>query len=710
MKNVLVETFGKEKRWVNWRLETRKGKTTKLPYSINGKLASSTDPKTWATYAEASKKSENVGIVFTPAKDLLGIDIDHCLDGIEIKHAQKKAIKALLAAADTYAEISPSKTGLHLFFKLSAPLKLQANRHENFECYTEGRYFTVTNYPYGAIKDVRTITPQEATELLGILGYPWKKEQAPPTTKNIETNPTTGLMSDKEVLERMFASTNGKDVKALYDGNISAYGDDTSKADMALVSHLAFWCGKDHAQMERLWLSSTLGSREKTKEREDYRTRTINAAIDRCTEVFTPGWAKPEVRKLNLLTVGEGKNKVVVLNMENIARVLRGHEDFKGKLRFDAFKNMVELDLDGNGWRELEDNDPVKLQAKISILFPAFIKVTKVMVWDALVMVAKENTIDSAADYLKSLKWDGTNRLETWLHDTYGTQNDVYHRAVGSNWLKGMVKRLVEPGCKFDYVLVLEGKQDLKKSMSLNVLVGREWYVETTMSTDSKDFFMQFLGKALIEFSEGETLSRTETKRMKAIITMQSDRYRPSYGRASVDFPRRCVFAMTTNQEEYLKDETGNRRWLPVAVEQVANVEWLAENREQLFAEAYHRVVELKETTWDFPKEETLAAQDARRIHDPNEESVITWYTTRLTSSQRENGITILEAHQSALNSGFGGKMSRSDEMSMADMFKRVLKLERKRAMMSGVQANRWFPTPLTPTAELAAQIAASAF
>src|ERR1019366_5023328 len=117
------------------------------------------------------------------------------------------------------------------------------------------------------------------------------------------------------------------------------------------------------------------------------------------------------------------------------------------------------------------------------------------------------------------------------------------------------------------------------------------------MSTDNKDFFMQFQGKLFVEFSEGETLNRTETKKMKAIITTQFDRYRPPFGRSSQDFPRRCVFAMTTNQEEYLKDETGNRRWLPVRlVKKTADTEWLAENREQIFAEAYHRVITLKET------------------------------------------------------------------------------------------------------------------
>ncbi len=696
MRNVLAEKYGDQTRWVYWKLETRKGKTTKLPYDPEtGRLASSTDPDTWGTLAQAQAKSPNVGIVFMPDQLLLGIDIDHCIEGIKIAHPQKKAIQELLRVADTYCELSPSKSGLHLYFSLTAPFKPVASRHEPFETYTDGRYFTVTNHPFGEIKDVRTITPDEAVELLSILGYPWREKPLPLTSKKPSKNLSPSV-TDSEVLERMFSSKNGREVKALYDGDISQHENNTSAADMALLSHLAFWCAKDEAQMERLWLQSELGHRGKTRGRADYRRRTIDKAVDRCAEVFTPGYAKPEVRELDLLTVGEGRHKAVVMNTENIMRVLARHADFKGRIRYDAFKNVVELDIDKRLWHELEDNDPVILQTRISVLFPEFAKVTKVMVWDAIVAVSKD-AIDSAADFICGLKWDGEARLDTWLSSTYGVPDDVYHRAVGSNWLKGMVKRVMQPGCKFDYVLVLEGRQDLKKSMSLNILASPAWYVETAMATDNKDFFMQFVGKALVEFSEGETLSRTETKRMKAIITMQTDRYRPSYGRSSVDFPRRCVFAMTTNQEEYLKDETGNRRWLPVAVEAVADVEWLAANRDQLLAEAYKRVIVDRETTWEFPKEETQAAQESRRIHDPNDTSVAEWYVNKATEFERQEGVTAIQVFQQALNSGFGGRLTRMEEMSTSDILKRVLKLDRRRALIGGVRSWRWYPTEKTP-------------
>lgn len=328
-----------------------------------------------------------------------------------------------------------------------------------------------------------------------------------------------------------------------------------------------------------------------------------------------------------------------------------------------------------------------------------FGKVGKEMVYDAIVKVSREHQIDSASDWIKGLVWDKEARLDDWLSSAFNVEKSDYHTAVASNWMKGMIKRIIEPGSKFDYVLVLEGEQGIKKSTSLAILGasptgGASWHVETAMSTDNKDFFMQFQGKAIIEFSEGETLSRTEVKRMKAIITMQSDKFRPPYGRASVDFPRRCVFAMTTNQTEYLKDETGNRRWLPVACVGIANIEWLKENRDQLFAEAYHRVITLRETVYEFPEEETRAAQASRRIHDPNEDIIAHWYFNTLSETDRDNGITIHQVYKHAINGGMNNKpLDKYTEMAIASVLRDSVRLEKERRTIDGTQAVRWFMT-----------------
>lgn len=705
--NPLIEQFKDEKRWVNFSIVTVGGRLTKVPYSpITKGKASSVKESDWGTYEQAvAVNKDNIGIVFTSEKKLLGIDLDGCLDGNNIIGDDKELIAQLIIEADSYCEISPSGKGLHILLSLTEPLTLIANRHNKFEAYTEGRYFTVTQNVYKEEKEVRTVTPEEAIKLLEILSYPWKKKEI--TTRTVRNSVA---LDDETIIKKMFASKNGATLKVLYDGDISNYKNDPSSADLALCNTLAFWSGKDAVQMERIWLASPLGSREKTQTRADYRVRTIDTAINNCQQVYSPD-KKMQVAinddeyediDFDFLFTLKGKEmvKFVTLCTENITRALRLHPFFKGKLRFDTFKGCIEVSdnllSETSHWRQFEENDILIIQRKISTTFTEFQTVKKDMVYDAICSVSYENRIDSAIDFLSALVWDKQERLNTWLINTYGVPDDEYHRTVGSNWLKGLVKRLVIPGCKFDYVLVLEGEQGTKKSSSLGVL-GGDWHVETTMGMDTKDFFMQFAAKAIIEFSEGETLSRTEVKRMKAVITTQSDRYRAPYERVSKDHPRRCVFAMTTNSTEYLKDETGNRRWWPVAtVLPKANLEWLAENREQIFAEAYHKVIVNKESTWEVPEEATREAQDARRISDPNTELVCNWYFEALKETDRRAGITVLQAHIEAFGNQFSKKMNKFEEMSISNIYKDVLKLDKKRKMINGIQAIRWFPKDMT--------------
>lgn len=687
MSTPLLEYFKNEPQWVNWKYEKVKEKLTKIPYSIDGRKASSTDPKSWATLKDAMGTSDKIGIVFTPEKKLLGIDIDHCIEDGKITHEKRDEILKFLKAVNSYTELSPSRSGVHAFLIIEDGLDLIAHKKAPYELYTSGRFFTVTNERFGKERPLRSVSAAEALKILEIIGYPWQATTNSPAP--VKSTTTQVSMDDKEVISRMLAGKNGLKMRMLYEGDTSEHGDDASRADIALLCAFAFWTGKNEDQMERLWLASPLGSREKTQKRADYRKRSIAAACRTVTESYTPSPARSKELDL-LVTFDKDGNPKPVQSTENMYRILTCHPQFQGKLRFDAFKNVFEIQ-DINGWRPLDDVDAIQVQCEISILFPEFRKIGKEMIFDAMMKAAKDAQIDSGADYVKALTWDGQPRLATWLSNVYGVPKDEYHASIGSNWLKGLVKRLVEPGCQFDYVLVLEGEQGIGKSSSLAVL-GGDWHSESTISTETKDFFMQMQGKAIIEFSEGETLSRTEVKRMKAIITMRTDRFRPPYGRFSLDFPRRCVFAMTTNQEEYLKDETGNRRWLPVRCEKKADLDWLRENRDQLYAEAYHRVHSGKETTYEFPEELMKAAQEERRIHDPNTEAVIDWYTTQLTYDQRAEGITVSQAYQGAIlkNMSNGRSMSKFDEMSIADILKTTMKLEKRRSMRNGIRVWKW--------------------
>lgn len=385
---------------------------------------------------------------------------------------------------------------------------------------------------------------------------------------------------------------------------------------------------------------------------------------------------------------------VIIANIENVYRTIRSDNALRGHFRLNTFAGSLESNFKKHEWESYQKVDIINVQRHLMSTYPHFTKIPYEMVESAVISEAEHNRVSPPKAWLESLTWDKTPRLDTWLSSTYNVADNAYHNAVGANWLKGVVKRLVFPGCKFDYVLVLEGPQGIGKSTSLAIL-GGAWHVETVFSPDNKDFFMLFAGNAIVEFSEGESLSRTETKKLKAVITMAHDKYRPPYDRSVRDFPRQCVFAMTTNQAQYLKDETGNRRWLPVAIEEKINNEWLRDNRDQLYAEAYERVVTNSETTHEFPDEETREQQSLRQITDPNEETVVEWYYNVLTNEERYKGITTRMVYLGAIHGGFGGgkPMDKRDEMIIAPILRSVLKLEMKRSMVKGTRVNLFYPT-----------------
>ncbi|MEI6280959.1 MAG: hypothetical protein WCP17_03110 [bacterium] len=284
--NPLVVRFGSESRWLEFRHELINGRMTKVPYHPNGFKADTTDPSTWSTYEKVSTELDNgsngfdgLGIVFCDGM-FGGVDIDHVLVDGEIIHPQRETIIKFLEQVNTYTEISPSGTGLHVYFGTAQPFFPVANKKIPFEYYTKGRYFTVTGNSYHQKpKQIRVFeTTEEVVDVLSIIGYPWGKKAKTITKKN-DVN-TVSLLSDDKLLKKMFSSKNGSAIKKLYDGDISKYNGDDSGADMALCSHLAFWTGNNEEQIERIWLSSPLGQREKTQQRRDYVTRTIANAID----------------------------------------------------------------------------------------------------------------------------------------------------------------------------------------------------------------------------------------------------------------------------------------------------------------------------------------------------------------------------------------------------------------------------------------------
>jgi predicted P-loop ATPase len=223
-------------------------------------------------------------------------------------------------------------------------------------------------------------------------------------------------------------------------------------------------------------------------------------------------------------------------------------------------------------------------------------------------------------------KWDGVARLETMFMHGFGAEDTEYHRMIGRMWAVSAIARLLAPGCQVDTMLVLEGDQGIGKSMALQVL-GGAGYAALQQKLDNKDFLVTAHTAWIVDMVELGAMKYADMEQIKGLITTRVDSFRSPYGRTSRDRKRRFIMVGTTNSDDYLRDETGNRRFWPVKCNGEIDLAWLEENRDQIWAEARHRY-DAGEQWWeDFnaeTAEATRAIQNARVADDPWNDVLVT--------------------------------------------------------------------------------------
>ena len=277
------DAMKRERRWVTWQYEIRDGKKTKVPHTPGKGQAKSTDRETWVSFDEACRAEQFYsGIGFVLGDGWLGLDADHVrrpstgewLPGIldEIKSVQ------------SYAEISPSKTGAHVITFGTKPGDRCRAKGEVWEMYEHGRFFTVTgDHIDGTPLDVREPAPGSLEAIYEQIGRTKEMQQAPRATVRCPTIEVD--LADEEIVEKCRTAGNAAKFDALWRGDISGHGSH-SEADLALIGILRFYT-RDPAQLERLVRQSGL-YREKW-DRTDYVTRTISKALEHVGETWSPG-------------------------------------------------------------------------------------------------------------------------------------------------------------------------------------------------------------------------------------------------------------------------------------------------------------------------------------------------------------------------------------------------------------------------------------
>lgn len=233
--------------------------------------------------------------------------------------------------------------------------------------------------------------------------------------------------------------------------------------------------------------------------------------------------------------------------------------------------------------RPLLDSDVLAVTEFIQI--EAIPSLGKVHVADAIDLVARENGFDPLQIYLGGLHWDGTRRVENWLSKYLGAADNEYSQKIGTMFLVSMIARAFQPGCKVDHMIILEGEQGTGKSSACSIL-GGEWFSDSLPDLSmGKEAAQHLRGKWLIEIPELSAFKRAEAAQLKSFCTRPTERFRPPYGRLETNEPRHCVFIGSTNEDAYLTDETGNRRFWPVLTGSI-RLDELRQDRNQLFAEA----------------------------------------------------------------------------------------------------------------------------
>ncbi len=286
------------------------------------------------------------------------------------------------------------------------------------------------------------------------------------------------------------------------------------------------------------------------------------------------------------------------LSRKTVINALRYDDRLVGVLGYNLLSNTMEARLD---W-PFPHGRRGKIVGSIDLLLGNWLSkeyalpaISRQAIMEAMETVAYENPWHPIQEWLTHLKWDKTSRIDKWLihiigetPETLSPELKEYLTIVGRKWLVGMVKRVMEPGCKFDYCPVLEGPGGLRKSTMVETLASTPWYSDTPFEIGKgKESQEQVQGIWAYEMGELSQMGKSEITAIKAFITAKVDRYRPAYGRVIEEHPRQCVLIGTTNESTYLRDRTGNRRFWPIPVKQIIKIEWLEKYRAQLFAEAF---------------------------------------------------------------------------------------------------------------------------
>lgn len=585
-----------EKRWAPWRAEwvEKKGKWNKIPHRADNPNygISTAKPEQWFTYDAAvgalkrnGDKFAGLGYCMTGPHGIVAVDLDKCVDelGIVADWAQ-----AVINELNSYTEFSPSGNGIRIMARGETACDW-TNHDVGIEVYggNEPRFLTLTGDVLPGFGELRSVGPSVWGELQR--QYAREKRMAEVIDLNVPDLLDELCLPDLDALQlpapvRKFLASGEFDTDrsgTLHNAGIALYAaglDDAQVFSILVCNQWAMGVALDHRRQDNdramlyLWREHCVKAKPKAQ--------AMVANVDEFDLV--------EVRHdepLPLPKFKRDKSGEILATVENVTAAVARPDVCGIEIKFDTFRDEIMYSKPNrNQWQPFTDPDYVRL--RIALERGGFKPIGRELIRDVVQLVAAENAFDSAQLWLSGLAWDGVPRVTTFLRDYFSVEDSDYTRAVSTYLWTAMAGRVIEPGCKADMVPILVGEQGLGKSTAVSAMVpSMDFFREISFDEKDDDLKRKMRGALVAEFGELRGLHTKELEAIKAFISRTHENWVPKFKEFDVKFPRRMVFIGTTNKDEFLADETGNRRWLPVRVGQV-RVADIRRDHLQLWAEA----------------------------------------------------------------------------------------------------------------------------
>ena len=320
------------------------------------------------------------------------------------------------------------------------------------------------------------------------------------------------------------------------------------------------------------------------------------------------------------------KSGKLLCNIANIILILENDPALAGHIVHDLFTGMdsakdgLPWNKNANQWTDTDD-------ANLRVWLEKHYDITgKEKIADALTAVLTRHSYHPIRDYLSGLTWDGVPRLDSIIIDYMGAEDSELNRAMSRKHFVAAVARVFNPGCKYDYCLIMSGAEGIGKSTLLRVMGGR-WFNDSITTLEGKEGMEQLRRAWVVELGELSSIKRSDVEQVKAHLSKQVDIYRAAYARRVLEHPRQCVFCGTTNEALFLKGDTGNRRFwvIPVVAELRKYRDWseaIRRDRDQLWAEAVHYYKQ-GEPLYLSEELEAQAKQRQQDFNDDNDDPIV---------------------------------------------------------------------------------------